>query len=57
MHQGKLARIKERLAQGINDWTREEFEWLVKRVEELEQENEWLRSELSYSENQGEVSF
>jgi hypothetical protein len=57
MHQGKIAQIKARLAQGINDLTREEVAWLVNRVEELEKENEWLRSELSYSENQGEISF
>lgn len=57
MHQGKIAQIKARLAQGLNDATREEVAWLVNRVEELEKENEWLRSELSYSENQGEISF
>jgi hypothetical protein len=26
-------------------------------VEELEKENEWLKTELSYAENQGEVSY
>ena len=57
MYQGKVAQIKARLAQGINDLTKEEVEWLVKRVEELEKENEWLKHELSYAENQGEISF
>ena len=57
MYQGKIAQIKAQLAQGTNDFTREEVEWLVKRVEELEKENEWLKHELSYAENQGEISF
>jgi hypothetical protein len=57
MNQGKVAQIKARLAQGINDLTKAEVEWLVQRVEELETENEWLKHELSYAENQGEVTF
>ncbi len=48
--------IKAQLAQGAA-LTREEVAWLVKRVEELEKENEWLKRELSYSEHQGEVSY
>lgn len=55
--QGKVAQVKARLAQGINDLTKEEVEWLVQRAEELEKEHEWLKHELSYAENQGEVSF
>jgi hypothetical protein len=57
MYQGEVAQIKARLAQGINDLTREEVEWLVQRAEELEKEHEWLKHELSYAENQSEVSF
>ena len=57
MYQGTLAQIKARLAQGADGLTREELEWLVKRVEELEKENQWLKNELSYVENQGEISF
>jgi uncharacterized protein (UPF0335 family) len=57
MYQEKIARIKARLAQGVNDLAKEEVEWLVRRVEELEKENEWLKHELSYVENQGEISF
>jgi hypothetical protein len=57
MDQGKIAQFKARLAQGTNDLTREEVLWLVKRVEELEKENEWLKRELSYVEHQGEISF
>jgi hypothetical protein len=57
MSQEKLSQIKARLAQGPQSLTREEVEWLLKRVEELEKENEWMRNELSYLENQGEVSF
>jgi hypothetical protein len=57
MFQGKISEIKARLDQGTTVLTREEMEWLVKRVEELEKENEWLKRELSYSEHQGEISF
>jgi len=57
MQEKTLGQIKARLAQGANDLTKEEVEWLVKRVEELEKENEWLKHELSYAENQGEISF
>jgi hypothetical protein len=57
MSQEKLSQIKGRLAQGPNTLTKEEVEWLVKRVEDLEKENEWMRNELSYLENQGEISF
>jgi len=57
MQEKTLGQIKARLAQGANDLTKEEVEWLVKRVEELEKENEWLKHELSYMDNQGEISF
>jgi hypothetical protein len=57
MSPGKLAEIKAKLAQGTAALTPGEIAWLVKRVEELEQENEWLRKELSYAEHQGEVGF
>lgn len=53
----RIAAIKDKLAQGLSGLSREEVEWLVKRVEELEKENEWLKTELSYAENQGEVSY
>lgn len=57
MTPGKLAEIKAKLAQGTAAFTLGEVAWLVKRLEELEQENEWLRKELSYAEHQGEVGF
>jgi hypothetical protein len=57
MSEEKLAQIKARLAQGPEAVTRAEVEWLVKRVEELEKENSWMRNELSYLENQGDISF
>jgi hypothetical protein len=57
MRIGKITQIKERVVQGIYDLTKEEVEWLVQRVEELEKENEWLKHELAYAENQGEISF
>lgn len=34
MYREAIAQIKARLAQGTNDLTREEVEWLVKRIEE-----------------------
>jgi hypothetical protein len=55
MSTNKLAAIKERLAQSLGAITKEDIEWLVKRVEELEGENEWLKTELAYSEYQGET--
>ena len=57
MSQDKLSQIKARLAQGLEALPRAEVEWLLTRLEELEKENEWLRNELSYLENQGEISF
>jgi hypothetical protein len=55
MSTNKLPAIKERLAQSFEAVTKEDIEWLVKRVEELEGENEWLKTELAYSEYQGET--
>jgi hypothetical protein len=57
MYRGNIAQIKTRLAEENKGLAKEEIEWLVKRVEELEKENEWLRHELSYAENQGEISY
>jgi hypothetical protein len=57
MSAGKLAEIKEKLGQGTSALSPGDIAWLVKRVDELEQENEWLRKELSYAEHQGEVGF
>jgi len=37
--------------------SQEDVEWLVKRVEDLQSENEFLKKELSYSEHQGEVGY
>jgi hypothetical protein len=53
----KISEIKDKLTQGMSGMSREDVEWLMKRVEELEKENEWLKTELSYAENQGEVSY
>jgi hypothetical protein len=53
----RISEIKGKLTQGLSGLSREDVEWLVKRVEELEKENEWLKRELSYAENQGEVSY
>jgi hypothetical protein len=53
----RISKIKDKLTQGLSGLSREDVEWLMKRVEELEKENEWLKRELSYAENQGEVSY
>ncbi|MGB8992226.1 MAG: hypothetical protein WCD80_09250 [Desulfobaccales bacterium] len=57
MDHRKISEIKAKLAQGPAALTQADIAWLVKRVEELAKENEWLRKELSYAEHQGEVSF
>jgi hypothetical protein len=57
MTQPKISVIKDKLTQGMSGLSREDVEWLMKRVEELEKENEWLKKELAYEENQGEVGY
>lgn len=57
MSDTRISAIKDKLAQGLKDFNGEDVAWLVKRVEELEKENEWLKKELSYAEHQGEVGF
>jgi hypothetical protein len=53
----RISEIKDKLAQGLSRLSQEDVEWLMHRVEELEKENDWLKQELSYAENQGEVSY
>jgi len=53
----KLQGIKERLANSPGDVNREDLEWLVKRIEQLESENEWLKKELRYLDYQGETEL
>jgi len=53
----RISLIKDKLTQGLSGLSREDVQWLIKRVEELEGENEWLKKELSYAENQGEVGY
>jgi len=53
----RFSQIKDKLAQGLNTLSREDVEWLLKRVEELAKENEWLKKELAYVEHQGEVGY
>jgi hypothetical protein len=57
MSQRTLAGIKDKLSQGLDGLSREDVEWLVKKVEDLEKENEFLKKELSYADYQGEVGF
>jgi hypothetical protein len=53
----KLQRLKERLANSPEEVSKADIEWLVKRVEELESETEWLRKELRYLDYQGEIEL
>jgi len=57
MAEPKLTEIKGKLTQGLERLSREDVDWLIKRVEELIKENEWLKKELSYTEHQGEVGY
>lgn len=53
----RITVIKGKLDQGLSGLSREDVEWLMKRVEELVKENEFLKKELSYTEHQGEVGY
>ena len=57
MSSPRLTAIKERLAQSSGSLNQEDLDWLVKRVEELESENDWLKKELRYLEYQGETEL
>jgi hypothetical protein len=64
MSGNKLSEIKDRLSQASLGPVKEDIDWLVRRVEELETEierlkkdNEWLKKELAYSEVPGEVGY
>jgi hypothetical protein len=49
--------LKAKLSASPEGFTKEDIEWLVKRVEELQSENDWLKKELRYLEYQGEVEL
>ncbi len=53
----KLTAIKEQLAKDTEGLRKEDINWLVKRVEELEKENDFLKKELRYLEYQGETEL
>lgn len=53
----RISEIKDKLTQGLSGLSQEDIEWLVKRVEELESQNEWLTKELAYREHQGDVGY
>ena len=57
MSSAKLTAIKESLAKSPGNLKQEDLDWLVKRLEELESENEWLKKELRYLEYQGETEL
>ncbi len=51
----KLTAIKEHLAKSTEGLRQEDIDWLVKRVAELELENDFLKKELRYLDYQGET--
>ena len=60
----RLSEIKDRLSKASMGPVKEDIDWLIKRVEELEKEterlkkdNEWLKKELAYAEVPGEVGY
>ncbi|MGD8530353.1 MAG: hypothetical protein PVH35_06260 [Syntrophobacterales bacterium] len=64
MSGNRLSEIKDRLSQASLGSVKEDIDWLVKHVEELETEierlkkdNEWLKRELAYAEVPGEVGY
>jgi cell division septum initiation protein DivIVA len=64
MSDSRLSEIKDRLSQASLEPVKEDLDWLVKRVEELETEierlkkdNEWLKKELAYAEVPGEIGY
>lgn len=57
MSSEKLTAIKERWAKSPEGLNQDDIDWLVKRVGELESENEWLKKELRYLEYQGEIEL
>jgi hypothetical protein len=57
MIDSRISSIKDKLTRGLGALSREDVEWLIKRVEELAKENEWLKKELAYGEHQGEVGY
>jgi archaellum component FlaC len=64
MSGNRLNEIKDRLSQASLGSVKEDIDWLVKHVEELETEierlkkdNEWLKRELAYAEVPGEVGY
>jgi hypothetical protein len=64
MPSNRLGEIKDRLSKASLGPLKDDIDWLVKRVEELETENErlrsdneWLKKELAYSEVPGEVGY
>lgn len=64
MSGNRLSEIKDRLSQASLKPVKEDINWLLKRVEELETEierlkkdNEWLKKELAYAEVPGEVGY
>jgi hypothetical protein len=53
----RIARIKDKLARGMNALRQEDAEWLLKRVESLGEEVTFLKKELAYLDHQGEVGY
>lgn len=53
----KFTDLKAKLQTSPEAFTKDDIAWLVKRVEQLESENEWLKKELRYLDYQGEVEL
>ncbi len=53
----KLTALKAKLQTSPEGFTKEDIDWLVTRVEQLQSENDWLKKELQYLEYQGEVDL
>ena len=64
MSSNRLSEVKDRLSKASPGPVKEDIDWLLQRVEELETENErlkkdneWLKKELAYAEFPGEVGY
>lgn len=53
----RIAQIKNKLARGMNALSQEDVEWLLQQMESLSKQVEFLRKELAYMDNQGEVGY